>query len=163
LLKIRELGAGDWEIWKQTRLAALADSPDAFGRTYEEEVRIPDELWRQRVAEPTVVQFVAELDGRVVGVVASRIDPDEPSAADVFAMWVDPTGRREGVGRTLLGRAIEWAVAQGAADAKLTVTEGNTAAYDLYARNGFVEDGRREALRPGSPLHIRWMRRRIGA
>jgi GNAT superfamily N-acetyltransferase len=36
--------------------------------------------------------------------------PDEDrNVLVIFGMWVDPEGRRSGVGRRLLGEVIEWA------------------------------------------------------
>jgi ribosomal protein S18 acetylase RimI-like enzyme len=78
-------------------------------------------------------------------------------------MWVDPTARRQGIGRALLSRAIDWAAAHDALHVELTVTEGNAAAQDMYVRAGFVDTGKREPLRPGSPLQTLYMRREVRA
>ena len=160
-MEIRELGPDDWQTWKQVRLRALADSPDAFGRTHDEEMRFPDSLWQERVASPSNVQLLAEDAGRKVGIAAVWIDPDEPSVGNIFSMWVDPSARRRGVGRALLERAIESAGAHGATRVQLTVTEGNIGACEMYRRAGFVETQRREPLRAGSSLQTVWMTREV--
>ena len=35
---IKQLGADDWQIWKNFRLEALKNSPESFGSSYEEEL-----------------------------------------------------------------------------------------------------------------------------
>ena len=158
-MSVRELSPEDWPVWKEIRLRALADSPDAFGRTHSEELRFPDAHWQERVAATSSVQLVAEDDSRPVGIAAVWFDPDEPSVASVYSMWVDASVRRRGVGRALLDAAIGRAVARGVPNVQLTVTEGNTGAYEMYRRAGFVETGRREPLREGSELQTLWMAR----
>jgi ribosomal-protein-alanine N-acetyltransferase len=56
---------------------------------------------------------------------------------------VDPSRRRNGIGRWMLGRLLEHAKHADCTEATLEVRAGNTAALDLYRRFGFEVIGRR--------------------
>ena len=78
--------------------------------------------------------------GAVVGYIGSQTVLDE---ADVMNLAVDPAIRRRGVGRALL-RALETRLrAENVHGLSLEVRPSNLAARALYAREGFVEAGRR--------------------
>ena len=47
---VRRVGTAEVEVLKATRLAALLDTPSAFGSTYAAEVAQPDDYWEQRAA-----------------------------------------------------------------------------------------------------------------
>ncbi len=160
-MKVRELDAAEWSTWKRFRLRSLADSPDAYGRTLEEEQVHSDDVWRERAVDTTVTNLVAEDEGKAVGIAATRVDANDPSLAWVFGMWVEPDARRRGAARALLEHAVALARSWGVRNVELTVTEGNAPAHDLYVSVGFVDIGRREPLRPGSPLEVIYLRREV--
>lgn len=56
----------DWRLWRELRLAALADAPDAFLSRLADWQGAGDTeaRWRARVGAPGVGCFVAMLDGR---------------------------------------------------------------------------------------------------
>lgn len=55
----------------------------------------------------------------------------------VDALWVHPQRRRQGLARTLLAEAVDWAASLGATTAYLQVSEENLGAYELYESLGF--------------------------
>jgi hypothetical protein len=59
-LGLRRLRAADWRVYRELRLAALADAPYAFGSSLEAEQKLTETDWRKRLA--TREQFVAYLD-----------------------------------------------------------------------------------------------------
>ena len=79
---------------------------------------------------------VAEEDGFIL----IRVVVDE---AEILTLAVRPSARRAGLGARLVEAAVVRAAALGAERMFLEVAEGNGAARALYARNGFVEMGRR--------------------
>jgi hypothetical protein len=47
-MTVRRLRADEVLAWRDVRLRALADSPDAFESTYAESVRLGKEAWEER-------------------------------------------------------------------------------------------------------------------
>jgi ribosomal protein S18 acetylase RimI-like enzyme len=85
--------------------------------------------------------FVAEDGSTVVGSVALRLV--EPGVAELKRMYVLPDRRRQGLGRALLARGLEWARDRGVRRIRLDTAEQMTAAQRLYESAGFVRTGRR--------------------
>ena len=161
-ISVRRFRADEWRTYRELRLRALADSPEAFSRTLAEEAVRPDEEWSSRLAasaaSPAEFAALAERDARPVGLVYGRVDPDTPERAHLYSMWVDPAARRAGVGGLLVDAVITWARAARAVTLVLQVTEGNAPAFRLYERAGFARTDELAPLREGSPLHVRTLR-----
>jgi GNAT superfamily N-acetyltransferase len=101
---------------------------------------LTDELaarrWEARVAHPLATDpdgaFVAELDGRVIGV-AEAIVRERLWCLSMFA--VEPGIQSAGAGRALLEQALTYGTA---ADAGLIVSSNDPRALRLYAQAGFT-------------------------
>jgi GNAT superfamily N-acetyltransferase len=157
-VRIRELVPDDWRTFRDLRLAALEESPDAFASTSARERAFSEEVWRDRLsASATKTSFVAECDAELAGLVHVQLDAERPERAWLMAMWVSPRARRRHVGRTLVDAVRAWARARGARELVLQVIAGNSAAEALYHSTGFVASGELEPLRPGSPMLVRTM------
>ena len=50
MVLVRETGMADWRAWRDIRLQALRDAPDAFASTFAEQNTLGEDHWRQRVA-----------------------------------------------------------------------------------------------------------------
>jgi ribosomal protein S18 acetylase RimI-like enzyme len=165
LIEVRELVAGEGLTWRDLRLAALQESPGAFGSTYAQSSLRSDDEWHrtidQSAADPDAASFVAEVDGRPMGLAFCRLDDSDPRSARLFSMWVEPTVRGRGVGRRLVEVALQWMRSRGALSVELEVAEGNLGAASLYAAMGFVDTGRRVPLREGSQELVALMSRSI--
>ena len=103
------------------------------------------------------VHLVAELDGAVVGYLKLKPWTPLPENAHVLGVQgvaVDPTARSRGVGSALLAAAEQAARERGATKLRLGVFGSNPRAQALYARHGFVEEGRLvgEWLIEGEPV-----------
>lgn len=155
----------EWQVYRRLRLQALSESPDAFGRTYEEESKRPDSFWMDRLragaSSARYFPVVADDNGKPVGLAWGLIDDDDPSVAAVTQMWVDPAYRGRGVGSSMLDVIVEWARALGLKAVRLGVTVGNSAAEELYRRAGFVPIGEPSPLREGSKILSRLMELKI--
>jgi ribosomal-protein-alanine N-acetyltransferase len=90
---------------------------------------------------PASRSWVAELDGRVVGMVVAWLIVDEIHIATIA---VHPDFRKQGIGEKLLLHTLQSAKAEGGVSSFLEVREGNTAAIVMYRKFGYVESGRRE-------------------
>jgi ribosomal protein S18 acetylase RimI-like enzyme len=150
-MEARQAQAADWQALRQLRLRALADAPDAFASTLEEEVAFPEEVWRQRAeGGPASANFIAREGGVDVGLAAVFAEPDVPGRMHLVSMWVAPRYRRRGVARALVDQAVRWAAERRAREVGLWVADQNTAARRLYERLGFRPTGERQPL-PSNP------------
>ncbi|MFM7333209.1 MAG: GNAT family N-acetyltransferase [Tabrizicola sp.] len=77
--------------------------------------------------------LLGRIDDRSAGVAFVACDGSE---AMVHALEVRESHRRQGLGKTLLQAAANWAASQGASRLSLVVTRQNAAARALYARLG---------------------------
>ncbi|MGI5230314.1 N-acetyltransferase family protein [Actinoallomurus sp. CA-142502] len=140
----REAVAGD--------LPAMADIFVAAWRSGYRGV-VPDEVIDALDADTVAADLAARLDdpglttvlavgagGRPVGFVRYGDDADHPGEGYLAALYVHPAASGAGVGRGLLGRAID---AMPGVDVRLWVFEDNDRARALYERAGFRPEGAR--------------------
>lgn len=159
---VRRLGEHEWRAYRDLRLRALGDAPDAFGTTLEAARRHSDAHWAQRgssgAASEWDLPLVAEDGGALVGMVWATIDPAAPQTAHVIQMWVAPESRGLGCGAMLIDEVVRWSRDAGARTVTLRVTCGDSPAWRLYSRAGFQPAGEPEPIRPGSALLAQPMR-----
>jgi ribosomal protein S18 acetylase RimI-like enzyme len=158
---IRTFRPAEWRSYRDLRLRALEDSPNAFSTTYAEASARSDEYWMSRLIQlsaDTDRLLVAERNGQRCGMAWGRLQPSEENTAQVFQMWVAPEHRGFGIGRMLLEAIIDWARQHGAVSIVLGVTCGNEPAWRLYESSGFKAYGELDALRSGSELKVQSMK-----
>lgn len=154
MIELQVLTADDWTVWRELRIAALTDAPDAFGSRLADWQGEGDreERWRGRLSIPGSHHLAAVLDGKPVGMISGVPGPDR-GVVKLISMWVSKDARGQGVGDHLLGAVEQRARRTGADALQLAVRPGNGNAIALYRRNGFrdtgpvgevLPDGRRE-------------------
>ncbi len=147
-MNIRALRRTDAAIFQAHRLAALRESPEAFGSTFEEDVLLTLDLIADRLEEvtsaPRWVVFGAFEGGALVGFVGC-LQEHKAKARHKTVIWgtyVNPEARGHGVGRALLTHLIahahQW---EGVKCLTLTVVERAFAARSLYQAVGFERFG----------------------
>jgi len=153
---VRALTADEWRVYRELRLRALADSPDAFGSTLAKEEGRQDAEWSRRLVSGADgrwnLPLVAEVRGEPIGLAWGRIETSDPDVAALYQMWVAPSHRGLGAGQMLVEAVIGWAKARNAAYLDLGVTWRDSPARRLYERAGFKPMGEPQPLRPGSQL-----------
>lgn len=153
---IRRFTADEWRTYRELRLRALADSPDAFGSTLEREAAFTDSEWRNRLADgvsaPDAIPLVALVDDTPAALAWGRVAEHDAEVAHLYQVWVAPGHRGRGIGRMLIEAVIAWARESGLRVLLLDVTAGNSAAVELYRQLGFVNAGDTQPLRDGSAL-----------
>jgi GNAT superfamily N-acetyltransferase len=142
---VRRLTPDDWRVWREVRLAALADAPHAFGSSLDRERAFDEATWRERLGPENGVSAVALLDGRPVGAIGGYTPPGA-TVVLLIAMWADPGLRGRGIGDALVGDVLAWARDNGWRRVELRVADGNTAARRLFERHGFAPTGHSEPL-----------------
>jgi GNAT superfamily N-acetyltransferase len=93
--------------------------------------------------DPNQQLLVAELDGRVVGMLQVTYIPGLSRRgawrANIEAVRVDSSVRGRGIGTWLMARALEHARKRGCRLAQLTSDKRRAEAHRFYSRLGFVE------------------------
>ncbi len=146
-MNLRQAIPGDEPILRQLRLAAMTDSPEAFGSTYERELARTTADWTRWLAPGAT--FLLEDRGAPVGLACAVPDAAGP-IVHLMAMWVDPVARGTGGADTLVQAVIAWAAARAAPAVHLGVEKQNTRARRVYERNGFRATGHEHpSWRPG--------------
>lgn len=136
----------DWRQVRRMRLAALQDTPDAFGSTFEDEVHRLPEWWSERLRSSGSTTFIAvEPEESGMAVLGPFRSPPE---CGLFAVWVAPAHRGLGVGDALMKSVINEARARGVGRLVLHVGRHNLPAQRLYLRHGFSFTGRESTLPP---------------
>lgn len=151
-VEVRRVAAAEWQAFKSVRLAALAESPSAFGSTHEREVAYDDGVWQERARIGSYsadrAMFLAWSDDRPVGIVGGNRDDD--GHVELVAMWVSPDARRGAVGQRLVTAVLDFARATGTDRVELWVVRGNDSAQRLYETMGFAVTGDFQPL-PSDP------------
>lgn len=152
-VSVRRVRADEGVVLKAVRLAALLESPSAFGSTHRAEAAEPDEHWASRAelgaSGARRATFFAVAADTVIGIVAGY-RPDAAGAVELVSMWVAPPHRRAGIGRQLVDAVIGWARETDAPSVNLWVTSGNDRAVSLYESTGFRATGEHQPL-PSDP------------
>jgi [ribosomal protein S18]-alanine N-acetyltransferase len=84
--------------------------------------------------------WVAEVDGKIVGMIVVWLLVDE---AHIATIATHPDFRRKGIGKWLLSHALLHLMDEGARSSFLEVRESNLAAQDMYRKFGYEVTGRR--------------------
>jgi len=101
----------------------------------------PERSFRFEVtANPASRCWVAEADGRIVGMIVAWLFVDE---VHIATLATHPDFRRQGIARQLLLHVLQLAVTEGAVSSFLEVRAGNVAAQDMYHKFGYKQSGRR--------------------
>ena len=156
-VQVRRVQPGQWREFRDIRLRALTDSPDAFASTLTRELAFDEADWQWRIANGCNV--IAAIGSEPVGLAGGYLHDGEP---ELIAMWVQPETRGAGVAGALVDAVAAWAREQGADRLTLWVVEGNERAERVYQRLGFARTGAAQPV-PGNPaLTEAQMARRLG-
>jgi RimJ/RimL family protein N-acetyltransferase len=136
----------EWRAYQEIRLAALADTPLAFGSTLEREVALPDAEWRRRLAESAT--FFGNRDGELLAIATGLSRPD--GDAELVGVWAHPSARGTGLAAEVVSAVLAWAKDRPRVWA--TVASDNPVAERLYAKLGFRRSGER-VVNPHNPAH----------
>jgi ribosomal protein S18 acetylase RimI-like enzyme len=156
---VQRLGPDDWELWRDVRLAALADSPEAFSSTLEREQAYGESRWREWLEPAKGLKAVAREEQSVAGIAGVWVPEDRDGAGELFGMWVHPSWRGRGVGDRLVAEALAWVQQRDLKALDLWVVGANAAAERLYTRHGFRRTGESQPYPPDPSITEYVMRR----
>lgn len=139
-IEIVSLKPEEWQLYRDIRLKALKEEPQAFGSTYVDNSKRPDEFWMQRLDDASKMfsQWLvfAKVDKKIVGMVGAFLEKlDE---AHVIAVYVVPEAREKGISKMLMKELLAKIKTNG--EIKKIVVDVNpeqVAALNLYKHSGF--------------------------
>lgn len=136
-MEVRKTEAKDWTLLKQVRLAALIDTPTAFGVSYETAAKYTDEQWQERASAPAGPEFwLAFVDGKSVGMIGGGVS--RTNCYNLIGMWVEPSMRGSGIASSLVEAVKSRALQKGYDQIFLDVSPDNERAASFYLKQGFV-------------------------
>ena len=147
-IAVRKLAATDVDAYRALRQRGLAEHPEAFTSSADEEAALPgDKLARRLVsdaARPHDAVFGAFDGGELAGLCGVEVDMRAKvrHKGHVFGMYVPADRTCRGVGGALMERVVAHAGEHGLTQLTLTVTADNYAARRVYERAGFAIVGR---------------------
>lgn len=147
-IRITPITEETFPAWRELRLRALHDHPDAFGQPHADYKAIPlaASLAQFRERQATGLSFVlgAFSDDDLIGTVGIVREQrlKESHRMMIWGMYVAPEARGTGTADALVKAAIAQARAtDGVLQIHLAVTAHNIAARKLYERHSFVRYG----------------------
>ncbi|AGW91856.1 GNAT family N-acetyltransferase [Cupriavidus sp. DF5525] len=144
-MEIRLLTPADAAAFQALRLEGLAEAPEAFAASLEEEQDLPLDTVAERLAAGEDKAVFGAFDGAalagVVGVMR-ELKQKHRHKAFIWGMYVAPGWRDRKLGRALMDRVMQQAAAMpGVRQVTLCVNAGSTGAVRLYESLGFVKVG----------------------
>jgi RimJ/RimL family protein N-acetyltransferase len=131
--RVTRLTESDWRVFASVRLRALTDSLGENDPQYQQESSFTAAQWRRRLRDHA--QFAALIDNRPVGLIGAQLENTE--SVYVYSLWLDPAARGNGLARSLVAAAVDWARDRRARTVKLRVAADNAAARAVYESLGF--------------------------
>ena len=128
----------DFDRLRALRLAALKDTPDAFGAKYEDEAEKPISDWQNRLKNTNWCFVVA--DGVDVGLLAvDRAEKDRNSDCWLSSWWIRDEFRGSGIPKLMLNWLEQLCIEKKWEKIGLGVWPDNLRAISAYKKLGFTE------------------------
>jgi len=132
---IEQLPKSRWQEGRDLRLEALQNDRLAFGSSFEEENKLSDTTWQDRMSNAWFAQEDNELMGMIVLIGNPQLKARH--VANIFGLYVKSAFRGNGVGRELMTFGIQWAKENQFIKINLTVNTEQASAISLYEQLGF--------------------------
>jgi len=135
-MEIKLLTQNEWQSWKNIRLEALKNMPEAFGSSFEEESNLLDNDFQETLNKNNV--FGAFHNDELIGCAAFRClnSVKTRHRGILWGMYIKPEYRGVGVADNLLKTIILFAKTK-VVQLHLTCVANNNSAVKFYLRNGF--------------------------
>ena len=128
----------DFDRLRALRLAALKDTPDAFGAKYEDEAEKPILDWQNRLKNTNWCFVVA--DGVDIGLLAvDRAEKDRNSDCWLSSWWIRDEFRGSGIPKLMLNWLEQLCIEKKWEKIGLGVWPDNLRAISAYKKLGFTE------------------------
>lgn len=144
-ITLRHARVVDAPVFRDLRLEALYDHPEAFSSDYAANLSFPLTYWEQRINDlgKAGALFFADCMGRLVAMCGIHREgsPKLQHTATIWGVYVKEDFRRHQITEGLISHCTGWAVENGVKIVKLVVVTTNTRAIKVYTRLGFIVYG----------------------
>lgn len=107
---IRPSNSSEWQTFRDFRLAALRAAPGVFAASYESDVALSENAWRETIAGADHQVFGLFANANLIGITAVFAWNGDPTGqAAILAMsFIVPEFRGRGLSRLLYDARIDW-------------------------------------------------------
>lgn len=151
---LRRLRGEDAPAFRQIRLQALHEHPEAFGASWEEEQDQPESRFAERLENGHVIGGILG-ENTIVGTIGISRSKGQKTQhiGSIWGMYVTPAARGKGLARQLLNAAMA-EFGPSVRSVRLCVESNNDPAIKLYESAGFKRWAlEAEALKVGDTFH----------
>jgi GNAT superfamily N-acetyltransferase len=144
-IEIRQSRQEDMAKFRQLRLKALHDHPEAFSADYQAHLEGGDAIWKRYLdIDESARLYLAFHGSDLIGMTSVRLggSPKIRHNAEILGVYLLPEWRGLGIANALINACCNWARSSGAVVARLGVTAVDQPALRCYERCGFVITGR---------------------
>jgi RimJ/RimL family protein N-acetyltransferase len=140
---IRSAREEDAPVYRDLRLEALRNHPEAFSADYGANLAQPMTFWADRLRlnnpDSVVMLYFAVHDQQLIGMcgMTHTNSPKLRHSSTIVGMYVQPDWRGLRIAERLVTACMEWARTQEVKIVKLAVVTTNTRAIRCYAHCGF--------------------------
>ena len=137
LFEIRRRSLDELEDFREIRLEALKQAPEAFGSVYEVDSLKPMSAFAERISNSLI--FAAYMEDRIVGMAGLKPEtgPKDLHKGFIWGVYVRADARQYGIAAALMQHLLE-AGKEIVEQLTLTVVKENLAAIRLYQKLGFT-------------------------
>lgn len=152
--ELRRLRSLDASAFRQIRLQALREHPEAFGASWEEEQDQLETRIAERLENGHVIGGISDGEMIVGTIGISRSQGQKTQhIGSIWGMYVSPVARGKGLARQLLNAAVA-EFGPSVRSVRLCVEANNEPAIKLYESVGFTRWAlEAEALKVGDKFH----------
>jgi len=156
---IDKLNFAEWQKFKELRLRAIREDPQAFITPYAKEIQTTNEKWQERLKNyqgENAIMFFAKDDKNLVGMIGTYWNDknDSEITAHIFGVYVNKKYRGQKIGKALMKKVLQYIRERKNIHlVNLRVNVEDKAPFHLYESVGFVEIGRTKIKTSDGTIH----------
>ena len=110
-IHLKKLSESDWKLFREIRLRALKEDPQAFGSNYKKENKYTEELWRNRLSGESCAVFGVFDGKKLIGMTGVKVDQNDDLERKGYfwGSWLEPSYRKKGISKLMYAERLKWA------------------------------------------------------
>lgn len=143
-LEIKLLSVLDWQEYKEIRLESLESDPIAFGSNLSVMKELTEEKWKEKLSSDRHKVYAVQINGKIISIIAVLYFLDEriKHAVNLQSVYTKEEFRGKGIATKLLQYVLDILKKDPEViKIKLSVTETQISAINLYKNSGFKIEG----------------------